>query len=129
MQTPAFAIDGNNLVAFFGSEGIYCYDLDGNQKWSRDLGVIDISKYGIGWGYASSPAIHDDRIVIVCDDPDKTIRCGLEAFGWTGDLADFSAGHLRSKLGDSVRSCVEEPNAGCRQRLAMDCVVRHHDGR
>ncbi|MFT7679143.1 MAG: outer membrane protein assembly factor BamB [Planctomycetota bacterium] len=63
------AVDGENVVAFFGSEGLYCYDLDGKLKWSRDLGVIDISKYGIGWGYASSPALHKDRIAIVCDDP------------------------------------------------------------
>ena len=63
------AVEGNHLVAFFGSEGLYCYDLDGNLEWSRDLGVIDISKYGIGWGYASSPAIHRDRIAVVCDDP------------------------------------------------------------
>ncbi len=63
------AVAGDHVVAFFGSEGIHCYDLDGNRKWSRDLGVINISKYGIGWGFASSPAIHDDRVAIVCDDP------------------------------------------------------------
>ena len=63
------AVDGKNLVAFFGSEGLYCYDLDGNLKWKRDLGVINISKYNIGWGYASSPAIHGDRIALACDDP------------------------------------------------------------
>ncbi len=62
-------VQGRRVVAFFGSEGIYCYDLDGKLEWSRDLGVIDISKYGIGWGYASSPAVHKDRIVVVCDDP------------------------------------------------------------
>jgi outer membrane protein assembly factor BamB len=61
--------DGKHLVAFFGSEGLYCYDLNGKLLWKRDLGVINISKYGIGWGYASSPAIHNDRIALVCDDP------------------------------------------------------------
>lgn len=65
------AVDGDHVVAFFGSEGIYCYDRSGTLKWSRDLGVINISKYGIGWGYASSPAIHDGKIAIVCDDPQK----------------------------------------------------------
>lgn len=65
----SLVVDGEHLVAFFGSEGLYCYDLDGNLEWQRDLGVIDISKYGIGWGYASSPALHGDRIAIVCDDP------------------------------------------------------------
>ncbi len=65
----SLAVDGKHLVAFFGSEGLYCYDLDGNLLWSRDLGVINISKYGIGWGYASSPAIYEDRIALACDDP------------------------------------------------------------
>jgi outer membrane protein assembly factor BamB len=65
----SLAVDGKNLIAFFGSEGLYCYDLDGNLQWNRDLGVINISKYGIGWGYASSPAIHQDCIALACDDP------------------------------------------------------------
>jgi outer membrane protein assembly factor BamB len=64
------SVDGENVLAFFGSEGLYCYDHDGNLRWSRDLGIINISKYGIGWGFASSPAIHEDRIAIVCDDPE-----------------------------------------------------------
>lgn len=64
-------VDGDNVVAFFGSEGLYCYDLDGNQRWQKDLGVVDVSKYGIGWGYGSSPAIHDGHIVLVCDDPEN----------------------------------------------------------
>lgn len=65
------SVDGENVVAFFGSEGLHCYDLDGRLKWSRDLGVINISKYGIGWGYSSSPALHGDRIALICDDPDN----------------------------------------------------------
>ena len=63
------ATDGKHLVAFFGSEGLYCYDLDGKLLWSRDLGVVNVSKYGIGWGYGSSPAVHQNRIALLCDDP------------------------------------------------------------
>ena len=62
-------VDGKHVLAFLGSEGLYCYDMDGELLWEKDLGVIDVSKYGIGWGFASSPAIHGDRIVIVCDAP------------------------------------------------------------
>ncbi|TWU49056.1 outer membrane protein assembly factor BamB family protein [Rubripirellula reticaptiva] len=62
-------VDGKHVVAFLGSEGLYCYDMEGTLLWQRDLGVINISKYGIGWGYASSPAIHNDRVALVCDDP------------------------------------------------------------
>ncbi len=63
------ATDGKRLVAFFGSEGLHCYDLDGDLLWQRDLGVVNISKYGIGWGYASSPTLYQDRVALLCDDP------------------------------------------------------------
>ncbi len=61
--------DGERLIGFFGSEGLYCFDLDGKLLWSKDLGVINNSWRGIGWGYSSSPALHKDRIVLLCDDP------------------------------------------------------------
>jgi len=61
--------DGRRLVAFFGSEGLYCFDLNGKLLWSKDLGVINNSWHGIGWGYSSSPALYGDRIALLCDDP------------------------------------------------------------
>ena len=70
-------VDGKHVLAFLGSEGLYCYDMDGTLLWEKDLGTIDVSKYGIGWGFASSPAIHGDRIVIVCDAPDDPYLAAL----------------------------------------------------
>jgi outer membrane protein assembly factor BamB len=61
--------DGQRLVGFFGSEGLYCFDLDGKLIWKKDLGVINNSWNGIGWGYSSSPSLYKDRIVLLCDDP------------------------------------------------------------
>jgi outer membrane protein assembly factor BamB len=61
--------DGQRLIAFFGSEGLYCFDLEGKILWTKDLGVINNSWHGIGWGYSSSPALYRDRIVLLCDDP------------------------------------------------------------
>ena len=63
------ATDGKVLVAFFGSEGLHCYKLDGELLWSKDLGTVNVSKYGVGWGYASSPTLHGDRILVQCDSP------------------------------------------------------------
>lgn len=68
-------VDGDRVVAFLGSEGLYCYDLDGRLLWKQDLGVINISKYGIGWGFASSPAVYENTIVLVCDDPENPFVC------------------------------------------------------
>ena len=59
------------VITFLGSEGLYCHDLNGKQIWKQDLGVINISKYGIGWGFSSSPTVHADHIVLVCDDPEN----------------------------------------------------------
>ena len=35
------ATDGERLIAFFGSEGLYAYDLKGKLLWKKDLGVLD----------------------------------------------------------------------------------------
>ncbi len=103
--------DGQNLVAFFGSEGLYCYSLDGEQLWSKDLGTINVSKYGVGWGYASSPALLADRIVLQCDAPDdpflaafdsadgtelwRTSRSGLCERSWATPYIHESAGRTQ----------------------------------
>ena len=71
------ATDGRSLVAFFGSEGVHAYGLDGTHRWSRDLGTINVSKYGIGWGFAASPTIHGDRIFVQCDAPDAPYLAAL----------------------------------------------------
>jgi outer membrane protein assembly factor BamB len=34
------ATDGNYVVAFFGSEGLYCYDMDGTLRWEKDFGLL-----------------------------------------------------------------------------------------
>lgn len=66
--TPA--TDGRFLVVYFGSEGLYCYDLDGNLMWKKDLGAINAGPYTdpeVEWGIASSPVIHDGKVIIQCD--------------------------------------------------------------
>jgi len=64
--------DGRYLVVNFGSEGLYCYDFNGNLIWKKDLGLLNPGPYtdpGIEWGYASSPVIYKDAIIIQCDIP------------------------------------------------------------
>lgn len=89
--------DGKRLVAFLGSEGLYCFDLYGKLLWSQALGVINISKYGIGWGYGSSPALHRDRIVLLCDDPQNPFVAAFR-------LSDGKEVWRVSRKGDSERS-------------------------
>jgi outer membrane protein assembly factor BamB len=67
---PTPAADGTHVVAFFGSEGLYCYDFDGNLLWSKDLGLLDSAYYVVPsaqFGTGSSPVIYDDAVYLQCD--------------------------------------------------------------
>ena len=72
------ATDGENLVAFFGSEGLYCYDLTGHLRWQKDFGALKVSPMvyndspdpkgtDLDWGFASSPVIFGGRVFVQCD--------------------------------------------------------------
>ena len=56
--------DGERLYCWFGSAGLFCYDLNGNKLWERNLGKI---KMGASLGEGCSPVVHDGKIVIVRD--------------------------------------------------------------
>ena len=66
--TPA--TDGKHVVACFGSEGLYCYDVDGKLLWKQDLGYLDAGAFNakeIQWGFGSSPIIHEKMVIVLCD--------------------------------------------------------------
>ncbi|HVG18943.1 MAG TPA: PQQ-binding-like beta-propeller repeat protein [Blastocatellia bacterium] len=67
-STPA--TDGKHVVAFFGSEGLYCYDVSGKLIWKQDLGVLDAGWFydpDYQWGTASSPIIYKNMVILQCD--------------------------------------------------------------
>lgn len=67
-STPA--TDGKRIVATLGSEGLFCFDLDGRLLWRHRLGPMDIGPWDapeLRWGFASSPLLHDGRVFIQCD--------------------------------------------------------------
>jgi outer membrane protein assembly factor BamB len=64
------ATDGEHLVAFFGSEGLYAYDLQGRQLWKKDLGVLDAGFFmapEAQWETGSSPVIHEGTVIVQAD--------------------------------------------------------------
>lgn len=67
---PTPATDGKHLVVFFGSEGLFTYDLNGKLLWQKDFGILDSGFYmvpGAQWGFSSSPVIHDGVVLIQAD--------------------------------------------------------------
>jgi outer membrane protein assembly factor BamB len=64
------ATDGKYVVAFFGSEGLYCYDVEGKLQWQKNLGVLKSVFFTMPkaeWEFASSPIIHKGVLVIQVD--------------------------------------------------------------
>jgi len=67
-STPA--TDGKRVVALFGSEGLYSYDLQGELLWKKDLGRLDSGYFEVPeaqWGFGSSPVIDGDKVLVQCD--------------------------------------------------------------
>ncbi|HKO95531.1 MAG TPA: PQQ-binding-like beta-propeller repeat protein [Pyrinomonadaceae bacterium] len=61
-STPA--TDGKLVYAFFGSEGLYAYDMKGKLAWKADVG-----KYGtVGLGTGTSPVLWENLIILQCDE-------------------------------------------------------------
>jgi outer membrane protein assembly factor BamB len=80
-ETGSFAsaspiTDGKLLYASFGSRGIFCYDLDGNPKWNKDLGDLRIR---FSFGEGSSPALFEDTLVQICDQEAGSFIVTLDA--------------------------------------------------
>ena len=64
-STPA--VDSERVVAFFGSEGLYAFDHDGEPLWETNFGVLDSGYYAdeaAQWGFASSPVLHEGPVVV-----------------------------------------------------------------
>jgi outer membrane protein assembly factor BamB len=67
-STPA--TDGTHIAAIIGSEGLFCFDSRGELLWKKDLGPMDSGFFmskSAQWGFASSPVIHDGKIIVQCD--------------------------------------------------------------
>lgn len=61
-STPA--TDGKMVYAFFGTEGLYAYDMNGKLQWKADLGKLGT----VGMGTGTSPILHQDFVILQCDE-------------------------------------------------------------
>lgn len=78
---PTPVTDGKYIVASFGSEGLYCYDIEGNLAWRRDFGILDSGWFfdpSYQWGFGSSPVIRDGVVYIQCDVQEGSFVAALD---------------------------------------------------
>ncbi|MCA9100374.1 MAG: PQQ-binding-like beta-propeller repeat protein [Planctomycetales bacterium] len=90
--TPAS--DGQRVVVWHASAGLYCYDMDGNELWSRDLG-----EFRHMWGYGSSPIIVDGRVILNTGPGAQPLVLALDATNgntlWQHEVAQTGNGERR----------------------------------
>jgi outer membrane protein assembly factor BamB len=58
------ATDGQHIVSYFGSCGLFCYDLVGNELWKHELPPAETAG---AFGSGVSPVIADGAVVLVRD--------------------------------------------------------------
>lgn len=73
--SPSPVTDGEVLCTSFGSQGLYCYDLDGRLLWDKDLGDMEVR---MGFGEGASPVLHDDTIVLNWDHQGQSFITALD---------------------------------------------------
>lgn len=139
-STPA--CDGERVYVFFGTSGVFAFDLDGKQMWQADVGHV--AHY---WGSAGSPVVYGDLLFINATVESQTVfaldkRTGKEAWKQSGLLSSWSTPLVTKTAGGqtelvvSVRSRMVgfNPLTGeklwtcpTKQSYAANSPISHHD--
>jgi outer membrane protein assembly factor BamB len=63
MSTPSPVTDGTTVWVMTGTGVLKAFDFKGNELWMRDV-QRDYGRFGLNWGYASSPLLHSGALYI-----------------------------------------------------------------
>ena len=77
-ETPI--TDGERVYAYFGMNGLYCCNMDGEPVWENDPGSFVMRN---DWGTSSSPVLYDDMLYLQIDSQEQSFLAAFDAE--TGD--------------------------------------------
>jgi outer membrane protein assembly factor BamB len=63
MSSPSPATDGKGVYVMTGTGVVKGFDFGGKELWARDI-QKDYGEFGLNWGYASSPLLHEDALYV-----------------------------------------------------------------
>lgn len=72
--SPSPITDGERLYAYFGSRGLFCYDMDGELLWKKNFGDMTVAA---SFGEGASPALHGDMLIVNWDHEGDSFICAL----------------------------------------------------
>ena len=79
MSSPSPVTEGQNVYVMTGTGILTAFNFDGDQLWRRDI-QADHGRFGLNWGYASSPLLFEDGLFVQVlhgmrtDDPSYVLR-------------------------------------------------------
>lgn len=79
MSSPSPVTDGQNVWVMTGTGILKSFDFKGNELWTREI-QKDYGRFGLNWGYASSPLLYEDSLYVQVlhgmktDDPSYLLR-------------------------------------------------------
>lgn len=79
MSSPSPVTDGANVWVLTGTGVLKGFDFAGNELWMRDI-QKEYGKFGLNWGYGSSPLLYEDSLYVQVlhgmktDDPSYILR-------------------------------------------------------
>jgi len=63
MSSPSPVTDGKNVYVMTGTGVLKGFDVRGNELWMREI-QKDYGRFGLNWGYASSPLLYEDSLYV-----------------------------------------------------------------
>ena len=63
MSSPSPVTDGRHVWIMTGTGVLKAFDFAGKEVWARDI-QKDYGEFGLNWGYASSPLLHEDSLYV-----------------------------------------------------------------
>jgi hypothetical protein len=63
MSSPSPVTDGSRVWVATGTGRVVAFDFTGRELWNRDL-QKEYGRFGMGYGYASSPLLHDGSVYL-----------------------------------------------------------------
>ncbi|MCH2201042.1 MAG: PQQ-like beta-propeller repeat protein [Fuerstiella sp.] len=73
-ETPI--TDGERVYAYFGMNGLYCCNMEGELIWQKDPGNFEMRN---DWGTSSSPVLHDDMLYLQIDSQEQSFLAAFDA--------------------------------------------------
>jgi outer membrane protein assembly factor BamB len=104
MSSPSPVTDGRAVYVMTGTGILKAFDFAGKELWARDI-QKDYGRFGLNWGYASSPLLFEDALFVQVlhgmrtDDPSYVMRI------------DKSNGKTVWKVERPTRAIVESPDS------------------